>query len=159
MASFSRLSNRHPRMAFFVVSSRGMPSRAKTVGHSSRTQKKVDVGYPASGVCGEPPRPASRTPSPLTPPGTPVSIEEREAEIRKNRALRLEKHPGLSPQERQALLGWQQRKDSQEHIDDLNNTIEAHRRGQQQGSLSWKDDVSFSPPLWSAALSAQGLAH
>ena len=100
----------------------------------------------------------------LTPPGTPVSIEEREDQIRKNRAIRLEKHPGLSPQERQALLGWQQHKAKQERVDDLKNAIEADRRGQepvgqQHGSLSWKDDVSFSPPLFSAALSAQVLAH
>ena len=91
----------------------------------------------------------------LTPPGTPVSIEEREDQIRKNRAIRLEKHPGLSPQERQALLGWEQHKVKQERVDDLKNTIEAHRRvpepGGRKASLSWKDDVSFSPPLFSAA--------
>ena len=44
-----------------------------------------------------------------TPPASPLTVEEREAAIRRERAQQIVKHPGYSPQERAAIVapgGW-----------------------------------------------------
>jgi hypothetical protein len=48
----------------------------------------------------------------MTPPATAMSIEEREAAIRQERARRLSRHPGLSPQEKASLQEWDERDQS-----------------------------------------------
>jgi hypothetical protein len=87
------------------------------------------------------------------PPGTPLTIADREAEIRRERAKRLEKHQGLSPQEKTALRssGWEQQHAEHLKLEDLNQTLEEQRRRlapppASNATYSWKTDVRASAP-------------
>ena len=99
----------------------------------------------------------------LAPPGTPHTIEDREAAIRLERAKRLEQHRlsqgSYSPQERAALREWEQRKAHAEQLEGLESTMEVHRRQLApepalDAPYTWKNDVSFPSPLC-AALSGE----
>ena len=77
-----------------------------------------------------------------------MSIEEREAAIRQERARRLSRHPGLSPQEKAALQEWDERDRLMEGADALVRELDAQRQTQRAqtsaATYAWKSDVRYS---------------
>lgn len=86
-----------------------------------------------------------------TPPASPLTVEEREAAIRRERAQQIVKHPGYSPQERAAIVapgGWNERVAHAEKLSDLDESLEKQREKiacepASDATYKWKSDVSW----------------
>jgi hypothetical protein len=81
------------------------------------------------------------------PPPTAYTLEEREAAIREERAKRLPKHQGHTPQERAALCVWEEKREHEQRLEQLQGVID-HQRSRlpktevrEDAPFTWKNDV------------------